>query len=65
MPSYRPLAPAYQPPRKVRTVRTTPHRTHLTWNLACEDCLHEMHHRMVKAASVNAGTLRTAPGYAR
>lgn len=65
MAKYRPTAPAYTPPRKARTTRPTPHRTHLTWDLTCESCQHEMHHRMLKAASVNARTMTTAPGYGR
>ncbi len=65
MAKYRPLAPLA--PTTART--TTPHHTHVTWDLTCARCTDQMNQR---AASMTAQrlamvsrTLRTAPGYAR
>ena len=64
MPKYRPLAPA-TPARP----RTSPHRTHVTWDPSCETCTAEMLARSARMVAqreqATARTMRTAPGYAR
>jgi hypothetical protein len=64
MPKYRPYAPA-TPTRP----RTTPHRSHVTWDLSCDRCVAQMAERsarmVAQRAQATARTMRTAPGFSR